>query len=238
MLSRSIFDRLVTAIPDTYHAIGNPLKHTLPSPSDSQQPANYTPSSSFSDSTRILEAKDFPKVRFWDIGSYKREHDEEAERAHIRSNGAIHKVYYFLQDKDGNHVTGSQARGINSAVRKVYNTWYAEDKLVPKFSSVSATLLKQLLTEVSIHWPQVVLCEGNWKISRIGSATYSGYFKDLVKHGYITKLGKRVGDVASDTHISGEQKKRATTAVPDGPKRLSKKPKIACVLHYSNSYFY
>ncbi|KAJ7272680.1 hypothetical protein B0H12DRAFT_591412 [Mycena haematopus] len=235
------FNTLVTAVRD---------RLSLPASSTSGLSSKLLPLASplNNDHLRILERKDYPAIEFWTEDEYLTE-----EAARKKTNGKAtmsdlvslrgskrlaednkNVMMWFVQDKDGHTVSGKRVKTMRNEARKVWKYLNRLGKLPEQWSSADSEVRGYYASEMRRLFPELQLCELDYKSHRIATIIYSAWSKKYVKPGI--KMEDIKAEDADDTDDDDDEIKAATqdpesagqkrsAPTPPDPQPVSKKSK-------------
>lgn len=83
----------------------------------------------------------------------------------------------FIQLASGDVIDGHRARDIRSHLRTILNYLATQTKPHRTWGKLDSFQLSYIISEMGKAFPELLLCENNWKIHRIGTDNYSNWYK-------------------------------------------------------------
>ncbi|KAJ7247752.1 hypothetical protein C8J57DRAFT_1522755 [Mycena rebaudengoi] len=131
---------------------------------------------------------------------------------------------WYIEDEDGNTITGTRAKQIREKARTVWIQLYDEGLANHNWSDANSAIRDFYAYELAVSFPELRLCELDYKVHGIATDNYSGW-----RNGYFEKYGPCVVKVepeleecAASQVVSGRKRKiseRAADTVPHILKR-------------------
>ncbi|KAJ7240823.1 hypothetical protein B0H12DRAFT_1134162 [Mycena haematopus] len=134
-------------------------------------------------------------------------------------------MMWFVQDKDGHTVSGKRVKTMRNEARKVWKYLNRLGKLPEQWSSADSEVRGYYASEMRRLFPELQLCELDYKSHRIATIIYSAWSKKYVKPGI--KMEDIKAEDADDTDDDDDEIKAATQdAESVGQKRSAPTPQI------------
>ena len=106
-----------------------------------------------------LKRKDFPLIKYW----YRREWP-------FRKGN-------FVQTEDGNYVSASQFDDIRKYARILWEIFLVEGVAPPKWTLAAPHTRRQYHQSMGAAFPEIKLCQNNWKADHFATLYYPGWYK-------------------------------------------------------------
>ncbi|KAF8871857.1 hypothetical protein BD779DRAFT_1680061 [Infundibulicybe gibba] len=138
-----------------------------------------------------LSQTNYPKVRYWPIGSFKpiqdatvfREIGGKSQRGRGRRSQGVNITYPFIEDRNGLTATGGVVNGITAHARRVFEQLLKSNVAPSTWSHGTPRVQNYFREEMYKNFPDLQLCENHWKADKIATNLYSGWFKRQKAHG-------------------------------------------------------
>jgi hypothetical protein len=137
--------------------------------------------------TSQFNRKDYPRVRYWSTKDWKEDSSDAmivnelpATKGKSRVTKGINVTGRFVEEADGTIVNGHQISDMRYLATQVFNQLLKHNAAPPKFKSIQCDAFQFFLYEMYTNFPMLRLCEGHWKAIRLGSSTYSGWYRNHV----------------------------------------------------------
>ncbi|KAF8214799.1 hypothetical protein K438DRAFT_886299 [Mycena galopus ATCC 62051] len=175
-LVNTVGDRL-SAAPATTPASANPGNDLPPSMSTSD------------DHLQLLDREDYPLVTYWTEGEFltaekKRKDDKgKAGMADPKSKRGAQRlvqddenvVYWFIEDKDGNPVTGRRAKSMRDQARQIWKSLQKKGQTPARWGDADSVVRSYYAGEMRRFFPELQLCELDFKSHRIAINIYPAW---------------------------------------------------------------
>lgn len=108
---------------------------------------------------------------------YWRRPDTDTKSAGQRALGRDdNKALYFLQKEDGSFISNSEAISVRKAVHAAFGGLVRQGLAPETFGTLCHNGLVYFEQCLTSQYPYIRLCEGQWKLRRIGSMNYSAWY--------------------------------------------------------------
>ncbi|KAG6913863.1 hypothetical protein DXG01_003800, partial [Tephrocybe rancida] len=178
-----------------YH---NSMSHSHLSPSPAPMSRCVTPVLSPSALSHmcdlpVLEREDYPDIKYWYrhewVSAEKERKDsgdgrEGATWGKSRAAKGENVMARFIEDKDGNVVSGYVATQIHQHARALWNALVSRNAHPPSWGKATADVSHQYHDEMKFKFPVLAFCDNNWKVEQIATNNYPSW--------YLTKFGKKI----------------------------------------------
>lgn len=167
-----------------------------------------------------LDKKDYPHVKYWHATSW----------ANLKTNKDIDVLttdlkpkkkssFWYFEDVNGAPLDEEQCNAITKRAREIFTHLNASGAGATKWGDMGSASQDYYRRGMYSHFPELRLCEFDWKVNRLATETYSSWYrKRKVKWGVTTKhVGTKVDAEAHD--VAGD-----SSAEPSGPSHLPKRP--------------
>jgi hypothetical protein len=134
---------------------------------------------------------DYPLIKFWHKRDWtvhqkaKKEVNDlnrvPPKRGNVRAAKGENVMMLYVEDSNGTPINGNRAAEICKLSRALF-AQFSESGVAPKtWSKASITTIDFYKQEMRNRFPELRLCESNWKIDQIATDTYPSW------HTYYTK---------------------------------------------------
>ncbi|KAJ7106167.1 hypothetical protein C8R44DRAFT_745256 [Mycena epipterygia] len=128
-------------------------------------------------------------------------------------------MFPFIEDKDGNMVSGGRIRAVRAHARKIWIYLYNLGRLQPHWNDVDSVVRSYYAGEMCLTFPELQLCELDCKSHRIATLSFPGWYKSY-SAGHESKADPDELDTKAMAVVSGS--KRSPSGNPDGEHILKK----------------
>lgn len=87
----------------------------------------------------------------------------------------------FLEDFDGQPVLEKDAREMNRTARSIWWGFYHRGLAPAKWGQLGQSDLDEYFTKMCSQYPQLALCENNWKANQLASLAYPSWYRYNIK---------------------------------------------------------
>jgi hypothetical protein len=142
------------------------------------------PTSSLSASTTpdvVAQKDDYPNVKFWarqdwneakqDIGTHR-----QGERGRSRAAQGVNVAMRYIEDENGQVIDGHRASAIRKLARSIWIALANTGKAPAKWSQADIVVAQSYRREMRHHFPELRLCENDWKVDLIASDNYPSWY--------------------------------------------------------------
>ncbi|KAJ7226391.1 hypothetical protein C8J57DRAFT_1389549 [Mycena rebaudengoi] len=208
-----------------YRLLTNAVSNRLSGSTASHNSARLVRSSSI-----VLEPllrENYPNIHFWTESEYQQEL-QERKRAKGKASMAVAQsqrgsrrlveddenvMAWFIENKDGDAITGTRAKQVREKARSLWIHLYDTGHCPQNWSDASSLVRDYYAYELALSFPELLLCEFDYKAHRIATDNYSGWRK-----AYFEKHGPCVVKVEPKLEEDAATQPPADT-VPNQPKR-------------------
>ncbi|KAG6912857.1 hypothetical protein DXG01_011518, partial [Tephrocybe rancida] len=141
----------------------------------------------------VLEREDYPDIKYWYrhewVSAEKERKDsgdgrEGATRGKSRAAKGENVMAQFVEDEDGNVVSGYVATQIRQHARALWNALVSRNAHPPSWGKATADVSRQYRDEMKFKFPVLAFCDNDWKAEQIATDNYPSW--------YLTKFGKKI----------------------------------------------
>lgn len=131
---------------------------------------------------------------------------------------------YYIQDAQGNSIDERRATGLGDHARRIWTSLREKGMAPESYLKMSAPALQYYRQMMYADYPELRLCEGHWKLERLGKDTYPNWYRKFKsKNEGTLKQVKVEGEKEADRQDSkvdsqndgeGSGKKRRDLSLP------------------------
>jgi hypothetical protein len=131
------------------------------------------------------EREDFPLVKYWCRHEWTASDDLQV--ASIGAPGKSRAAQgenvslKFVEDENGNAIDGYKATAIRKFARSLWAGLSNAGKAPKSWGKVDAETSSQFQIEMCRKFPELRLCEGNWKVDLIATMNYPSWYSNQAK---------------------------------------------------------
>lgn len=125
---------------------------------------------------------DFRNVKFWTRGAWQ-QHQKGCEE---RGNDC--KKLDFLTDADGKPLDDDRIDSMTKHARILWNSLYKEREDPVTWSVRSMTASAYFSNNMRIKYPELHLCEGDWKVHAFATVRFPDWSQDVRRKGRLTRI--------------------------------------------------
>ena len=131
------------------------------------------------------DREDYPLVKYW-----FRHEWTAAENSQVAMIGATGKAraslgenvtLRFVEDENGNIIDGFRATAIRKFGREIWTGLGNIGKAPKTWGKVDAKVAAEYRTEMGRKFPELRLCEGNWKADLIATLNYPSWYNNNIE---------------------------------------------------------
>ena len=188
--------------------------------------------------TQAARREDYPDVRFWtrrdwiDRSSQENDAmvlDSGSRRGKTRASQGINVTMLYVEDENGTAIDGHRAAEIRQYARLIWVHMSNNGELPTSWGKASIKLSQSYCREMRQRFPELALCELDWKADQIATDNYPSWYKNwsdssqkaLVKQEAVTLSD--IGAAPSDPNDLNQ--KRHSVQLSEEP--AAKKPKVS-----------
>lgn len=210
--------------------LGNAVSDKLSNVSNtpvSQHDALAAPSTS-KEHLDVLTHDDYPQISYWTKQDYLK---EEAERKKVNGKASMKEaqsqrgsrrladdenvMLWFIEDQEGNSITGSRAKAARAKARPIWGYLHGQSRLPGRCNDADIVVRSYYAGEMHREFPELRLCDFDYKAHRIATMTFPNWVKNYKNPNSI----KGEPDIEDDVSIT----KRSASDPPDGEPVSKKK---------------
>ncbi|KAJ7125552.1 hypothetical protein C8R43DRAFT_1135395 [Mycena crocata] len=225
----SAYTLLVTAVSD---------KLSAPATVHTNTSDRLVSSSNSVDHLKVLEQADHENITYWTETEYLQEHerrkkangkatmtDAQSKRGSKRlSADDENMMLWFIEDKDGEPITGQRAKAARAQARKIWIYLNSEGRLPASqhWNDADSVARSYYAGEMRRYFPELMLCELDYKAHRIATLIFSGWIKTFLRDNEL-KVEPGLADEEAEETVAGKKKRSASQPPEDepAPKRKS-----------------
>lgn len=142
----------------------------------------------FASSTRPASKMDYPKVQFWDRRAWdthmKNKKDTTSinqsapQRGGARKSQNINVTMQYAEDADGVPVDGDRAGAMRRHARAIWDHFATKGIPVKTWTKTDSLNQQYYYTDMCRQFPELRLCDLNWKADKIAVDTYSSWYSN------------------------------------------------------------
>jgi len=147
---------------------------------DNSPTTSTTNTTAISPDLPALVRSDFPNVKYWTRREWK---DHLLARRSVTVFGESDQdgdtknaSMSYVEDKDGIPVTCDRATSIRKFAREIWTELLGNGKAPTSWSKVGLTAGHQYRSEMKRRYPELQLCEGDWKSELIATENYPSWY--------------------------------------------------------------
>jgi hypothetical protein len=131
------------------------------------------------------ERENFSAVKYWSRHEWSA--SEDLQVASIGAPGKARAAQgenvsmKFVEDENGNVIDGYRASSIRKLARSLWAGLSKAGKAPKSWGKVDAQTSSQFQIEMCRKFPELRLCEGNWKVDLIATMNYPSWFSNQAK---------------------------------------------------------
>jgi hypothetical protein len=131
------------------------------------------------------EREEFPFIKYWFRHEWSA--SEDLQVASIGAPGKARAAQgenvsmKFVEDENGNVIDGYRACSIRKFARSLWAGLSKAGKAPKSWGKVDAQTSSQFQTEMCRKFPELRLCEGNWKVDLIATMNYPSWSSNQAK---------------------------------------------------------
>jgi hypothetical protein len=144
-----------------------------------------------------LRREDYPNVRFWTrrewmdrSGQESDSIDNSGQRGKARASQGINVAMRYVEDRNGTVVNGHRATEMRRHARLIWVHMANNGGVPPSWGKADVKLSQTYCHEMRQRFPDLALCDLDWKADQIATDNYPSWFKNwsessqkaLVKH--------------------------------------------------------
>ncbi|KAJ7936767.1 hypothetical protein B0H13DRAFT_1853188 [Mycena leptocephala] len=176
----------------------------------------------------VLTHDDYPQISYWTEQDYLK---EESERKKVNGKASMKEaqskrgsrrladdenvMLWFIEDQDGNSITGSRAKAARAKARQIWRYLHGQGRLSGRWNDADIVVRSYYAGEMRREFPELRLCEFDYKAHRIATMTFPNWVKNYKNPSSI----KGEPDIEDDVSIT----KRSASDPPDGEPVSKKK---------------
>jgi hypothetical protein len=212
--------------------IANPLALPFSMPSD---PVSDLP----------LRKDDYPDVRFWmrqawseftkNKGTSDLHQQRSGERGRSRAAQGVNVTMRYVEDEHGHTVDGHRASEMRKIARSIWVALANAGKAPAKWSQADLGSAESYRREMRRHFPELRLCDNDWKADLIASEHYPSWYSHHDKHVKLEDADVKTFPAAkrsqhnndqNSLHAAKKTRLESTKPESEGAKEISARPEV------------
>ena len=140
--------------------------------------------------------EDYPSMRFWKRADYidwcrrqrnlapiqkKRTADEAFDSDVEVIDPPDDKTHAYLEHKDGQPFSQDDVKWVSRVARSIWTDLQKADKAPKRWGQISSQALTEFFDKMTAHFPDLALCENNWKIYHYATQTYPSWSQTWIR---------------------------------------------------------
>ncbi|KAJ6537637.1 hypothetical protein B0H19DRAFT_1180537 [Mycena capillaripes] len=235
------FETLSTAYSKLVDAVSDKLQRPSITAPSSASSTDLVATMDTKDHLRLLKHADYNEVEYWTEEEYLKEVnrrkkdkgpatmvDTQTLRGGKRLADDENVMYWFVQRQDGSIVEGSVLKKARAHARKIFIYLHSCSLAPPCWNDASSLARSYYASEMRFLFPELRLCEHDYKSHRIATSIYPGWYSSYTNSN--SKIEPEVLDNAAAAVIAGDSKRPASDPPNEepAPKKLKQmsKPKV------------
>lgn len=178
-------------------SLTNAIQHQLSNSSSSLgSTSSSLPSTSENAIPPPLLKADYPRVKFWTAAEYAKgsddknqhltgSHQEKPRQGRPAASNSDNNSNRYMEDKQGIIVNATQAAEARNVSHSIFALLQLKDMAPKTWMKATVEATQYFRREMYAHFPELRLCEGHWKVTRLAVDLYPSWYrshvKDLVK---------------------------------------------------------
>lgn len=142
-----------------------------------------------------LKQKDYPHVKFWLAASWT---DSKADRDIVTTSPKPEKkrngTFWYLEDANGTPLSDERITAVTLRARQIFTQLNLSQMGAAKWGDMGNISQDYYRSEMYSFFPELRLCELDWKVNRLATETYSSWYRK--RKGKLTVPVKREEDHA------------------------------------------
>ncbi|KAF8897772.1 hypothetical protein BD779DRAFT_1667693 [Infundibulicybe gibba] len=138
----------------------------------------------------LLDQADYPNVQYWHAKSFKATTQDAGtvfgesvgKGGRVRRASGVNVAYLFVEDRNGIPATGEILDRITAHARRVFSELLKSNAAPQKWSQGTPHAQNYFRAEMHHEFPDLRLCENNWKADKIATQLYPGWFGARKNH--------------------------------------------------------
>lgn len=143
-----------------------------------------------------LKHEDFPKVRYWTRKSYTASEGEDVtdanttagQRGRGRAALGINVGELYIENADGSIIDGYVAAAIREKARSLWIQMVIDGTSPQSWTKVGEVAGTKFRTEMGQAFPQLRLCQNDWKVQRLAVQHYHTFDREGIASSYGVRL--------------------------------------------------
>lgn len=129
-----------------------------------------------------LEQSDYPEIKFWfkrDWTAYEKDHtgefDGSGQRGRVQSSKGINVTMRYVELANGEIISGDRASEMRRFARSIWVLFGSKGFPPPTWGAANVECKKQYSLEMTNRFPELSLCELDWKAEQIATDNYPSW---------------------------------------------------------------
>ena len=174
-----------------------------------------------------MRREDYPDVRFWtrrdwlDRSGQESDmvHDNSGRRGKARASQGINVAMRYVEDENGTVIDGHRATEIRRYARLIWVNIANSGGLPTSWGKADVKLSQTYYCEMRQRFPELALCDLDWKADQIATDNYPSWFKNWSESSQKAPVKHEQEDASAPMNP-----KRLNIPTPDEP--AAKKLKV------------
>jgi hypothetical protein len=176
--------------------------------------------------------EDYPDVQFWTKRDWLDRSAEEddamvldnsSRRGKTRASQGVNVAMRYVEEQDGTVVDGHRATEMRRYARLIWVHMAKEGGPPPSWGKADVKLSQAYCREMCQRFPELKLCNLDWKADQIATDNYPSWYKNWLEHSQKVGMKQEQEEhTLSDTGVALNQKRPHMQP----PKHAAKKPKV------------
>lgn len=135
----------------------------------------------------LLREDDYPEVLFWRKWAWMK-HKESKDstdivkhRSRDTTDEELNKTMGYAETAKGTKVGGVQAKAMRRHAQGIWHTYGHLDLAPPKWGKATMDVRREYLKEMRQKFPELALCENDWKADQIVTDNYPSWYTNYKK---------------------------------------------------------
>ncbi|KAG6835863.1 hypothetical protein H0H93_013828, partial [Arthromyces matolae] len=181
-----------------------------------------------------LNRNDYPNVTIWfpkDWQNHSKNKKGDAAGFHQsatsdrKDHDSSRNSLYYIQNKDGVSISEGKAIDLCHRARRIWEYLHSKEMAPPTWGRCQAPALEYYRGEMYKYCPDLTLCDGDWKVDRLATDNYSGWFRHRKEKSRVTvKEEKAVKgeDEIGIFDVANSNKRKAGPATNIKPEKVAR----------------
>lgn len=178
-----------------------------------------------------LDKKDYPNIKYWHATSWtnvKTNKDIDVLTTDLKPKKK--SSFWYFEDVNGSPLDEQRCNAITKRARDIFTHLNASGAGAAKWGDMGSVSQDYYRRGMYSHFPELRLCEFDWKVNRLATETYSSWYRKrkdkwgvTVKH--VNTEGHNVTGDSGSAELSGPSQQPKRPQTPLQPVSCAKKVK-------------